>query len=58
MSLRDIKRVVKIVKWTLGYMKLLSKELGFKAKSVIILGVLVAVNLCYGLRLNGITGKN
>ena len=58
-SLRDIKRVVKLVKWASSYLmkvKELNKQAQIKIvdeKQAIILAVLVTVNICYGLRMNG-----
>jgi hypothetical protein len=57
-SLRDIKRVVNIVKWAHKYTQLAMKHLGFKkSKDAIIAAVLITVNICYGLRMNGSVNK-
>ena len=56
-SLRDIKRVVSIIKWAHKYLTMMQDELKLKKKSAIIMATILTVNLCYGIRLNGMKSK-
>jgi hypothetical protein len=53
-SLRDIKRVVNIVKWAYNYCLKMKDDLKLLTeKDQVILSVLITLNICYGLRMNG-----
>ena len=56
-SLRDIKRVTTIMKWSLDYMQKVKGDLDYKKKKVLIVAVVLTLNICYGVRMNGMMSK-